>query len=239
MLIYSLIHIFVNYILNNFIHFYWAILMTTMKLSNNLQQLMRIHGNTSVSELARLTGIPQPTIHHILTGSTKNPRKKALEELSRFFSISVEQLIGNEPLPMVIPDGVKKDLQISTIPIVGWDLLKNWPASKADIKENQEILLNKTVANDSFALIIPNDSMLPRFQQNTLLIFDSGKTPKDRDFVIVHLSKGNTIEFNRLFHENNAFYLRHDLGDGNLQLTKLDPSHDRILGILIEERIQH
>ncbi|WP_131774901.1 LexA family protein [Legionella anisa] len=213
--------------------------MTTMTLSNNLQQLMRIHGNTSVSELARLTGIPQPTIHHILTGSTKNPRKKALEELSRFFSISVEQLIGNEPLPMVIPDGVKKDLKISTIPIVEWDLLKNWPTSKDDIPENQEILLNKTVANDSFALIIPNDSMLPRFQQNTLLIFDSGKTPKDRDFVIVHLSKGNTIEFNRLFYENNAFYLRHDLGDGNLQLTKLDPSHDRILGILIEERIQH
>ncbi|HCU5990588.1 TPA: LexA family transcriptional regulator [Legionella pneumophila] len=211
----------------------------TMTLSNNLQQLMRIHGNTSVSELARLTGIPQPTIHHILTGSTKNPRKKALEELSRFFSISVEQLIGQEPLPTIIPDGVKKDLQISAIPIVEWNVLTNWPASKVDIRDNQEILLNKAVANDSFALIIPDDSMLPRFQQNTLLIFDSGKTPKDRDFVIVHLSKDNKINFNRLFHENNSFYLRHDLGDGNLQLTKLDPSHDRILGVLIEERIQH
>ncbi len=210
-----------------------------MTLSNNLQQLMRIHGNTSVSELARLTGIPQPTIHHILTGSTKNPRKKALEELSRFFSISIEQLIGQEPLPTIIPDGVKKDLQISAIPIVEWNVLKNWPASKADIRDNQEILLNKTIANDSFALIIPDDSMLPRFQQNTLLIFDSGKTPKDRDFVIVHLSKSNKIDFNRLFYENNSFYLRHDLGDGNLQLTKLDPSHDRILGVLIEERIQH
>lgn len=210
-----------------------------MTLSNNLQQLMRIHGNTSVSELARLTRIPQPTIHHILTGSTKNPRKKALEELSRFFSISVEQLIGQEPLPTIIPDGVKKDLQISAIPIVEWNVLKNWPASKADIRDNQEILLNKTIANDSFALIIPDDSMLPRFQQNTLLIFDSGKTPKDRDFVIVHLSKDNKIDFNRLFYENNSFYLRHDLGDGNLQLTKLDPSHDRILGVLIEERIQH
>jgi SOS-response transcriptional repressor LexA len=140
---------------------------------------------------------------------------------------------------MVIPDGVKKDLQISTIPIVEWDLLKNWPASKTGIQESQEVILNKAVAKDSFALVIPNDSMLPRFQQNTLLIFDSGKAPKDRDFVIVYLSKGNAIEFNRLFYENNAFYLRHDLGDGNLQLTKLDPSHDRILGILIEERIQH
>jgi transcriptional regulator with XRE-family HTH domain len=213
--------------------------MTEITLIDNLQQLMRIHGNISVSELARLTEIPQPTIHHILTGSTKNPRKKALEELSRFFSISIEQLTGQEPLPAIIPEGVKKDLQISSIPIVEWDSLKSWPFSKVDIKENQEVLLNKKVASDSFALIIPNESMLPRFQQNTLLIFDSGKTPKDRDYVIVHLSKDNIIEFNRLFYESNAFYIRHDLGDGNLQLTKLDPSHDRILGILIEERIQH
>lgn len=213
--------------------------MIEQTLSGNLQQLMRIHGNISVSELARLTEIPQPTIHHILTGSTKNPRKKALAELSRFFSISVEQLMGQEPLPAIIPDGVKKDLQISTIPIIEWDLLKNWPAGKVGIHDNQDVLLNKEVASDSFALLIPNESMLPRFQPNTLLIFDSGKTPKDRDYVIVHLVKDNTIEFNRLFSENNAFYLRRDLGDGNLQLTKLDPSHDRILGVLIEERIQH
>jgi transcriptional regulator with XRE-family HTH domain len=211
----------------------------TMTLSNNLQQLMRIHGNTSVSELARLTGIPQPTIHHILTGSTKNPRKKALEELSHFFSVSVEQLIGLEPLPAIIPDIVKKDLQISTIPIVEWDLLKDWPTNRAKTQESQEILLNKKVADNSFALVIPDESRMPRFQQNTLLIFDSGKTPKDRDFVIVHLAKNNTIEFNRLFLDNNELYLRHDLVDGNLQLTKLDPSHDRILGTLIEERIQH
>jgi len=213
--------------------------MTAITLSVNLQQLMRIHGNISVSELARLTEIPQPTIHHILTGSTKNPRKKALEELSRFFSISIEQLKGLELLPAIIPERVKKDLQISTIPIVEWDSLKSWPANKVDLQENQKVLLNKEMASDSFALIIPNESMLPRFQQNTLLIFDSNKTPKDRDFVIVHLSKDNTIEFNRLFDENNTLYLRHDLCDGNLQLTKLDPSGDRILGVLIEERIQH
>lgn len=213
--------------------------MTEMTLSNNLKQLMKVHGNISVSELARLTNLPQPTIHHILTGSTRNPRKKALEELSRFFSVSVEQLAGQEPLPAIIPDVVKKNLQISTIPIVEWNLLKNWPASKADTQQRQEILLNKAVSDHSFALVVPDESMLPRFQQNTLLIFDSGKTPKDRDFVIVYLSKDNTIQFNRLFYENNTFYLRHELGDGNLQLTKLDLSQDRILGILIEERIQH
>ncbi|HAT8326968.1 TPA: helix-turn-helix domain-containing protein [Legionella pneumophila] len=213
--------------------------MTETTLSGNLHQLMRIHGNISVSELARLTDIPQPTIHHILTGSTKNPRKKALQELSRFFAVSIEQLIGAEPLPAIIPDAVKNDLQISSIPIIEWDFLKNWPSNKTKAEEQQEILLNKKLAKDSFALIIKDSAMEPLFQKNTLLVFDSGKQPKDRDLAIVYLAQKDTIAFNRLFLENNSLYLRHDLGDGNLQLTKLEHSKDRILGILIEARIQY
>ncbi|WP_231950598.1 LexA family protein [Legionella spiritensis] len=210
-----------------------------MRLSNNLQQLMRIHGNISVSELARVTGIPQPTIHHILTGSTKNPRKRALEELSRYFSVSIDELIGQEPLPTVIPDAVKEDLQIRTIPVIEWESLKKWPSESDKIQDLQEIFIDKKIDNNSFALIMPDASMEPLFQQNTLLIFDSGKIPKDRDFVIVYLSKEGEIAFNRLFIENNILYLRQGLEDGSLKLTKLDKPNDRILGTLIEARIQY
>ncbi|HEO1393659.1 LexA family protein [Legionella parisiensis] len=213
--------------------------MTEMTLSNNLQQLMRIHGNISVSELARLTGIPQPTIHHILTGSTRNPRKKALEELSRYFSVSINELTGQEPLPAVIPDAVKENLQISTIPVIEWDSLKKWPSETVKTHDTQEILIDKKIDNNSFALVMPDASMEPLFQQNSLLIFDSGKTPKDRDFVIVYLSKEDRVAFNRLFIENNTSYLRQGLEDGSLKLTKLDKPNDRILGTLIEARIQY
>lgn len=213
--------------------------MTEMTLSNNLQQLMRIHGNISVSELARLTGIPQPTIHHILTGSTRNPRKKALEELSRYFSVSINELTGQEPLPAVIPDAVKENLQISTIPVIEWESLKKWHSETVKTHDTQEILIDKKIDKNSFALVMPDASMEPLFQQNSLLIFDSGKTPKDRDFVIVYLSKEEIVAFNRLFIENNTFYLRQGLEDGSLKLTKLDKPNDRILGTLIEARIQY
>ncbi|EHL31838.1 LexA family protein [Legionella drancourtii] len=213
--------------------------MTEMTLSNNLQQLMRIHGNISVSELARLTGIPQPTIHHILTGSTRNPRKKALEELSLYFSVSINELTGQEPLPAVIPDSVKENLQISTIPVIEWASLKTWPSTTVKTQDSQEILIDKKIAKNSFALVMPDASMEPLFQQNSLLIFDSGKTPKDRDFVIVYLSKEEIVAFNRLFIENNTSYLRQGLEDGSLKLTKLDKPNDRILGTLIEARIQY
>ncbi|HBD7247127.1 TPA: LexA family transcriptional regulator [Legionella pneumophila] len=239
MVIYISLYVFVNLFLNKSIHFIGLLLMADMTLSENLQQLMRIHGNISVSELARLTGIPQPTIHHILAGSTKNPRKKALEELSRYFSVSIDELIGQEPLPAVIPDAVKENLQISTIPVIKWESLKEWPSGTARTQDTQEILIDKKIDKNSFALIMPDTSMEPLFQQNSLLIFDSGKTPKDRDFVVVYLSKEGIIAFNRLFIENNSFYLRQGLEDGNLKLTKLDAPHDQILGTLIEARIQY
>lgn len=213
--------------------------MTEMTLSNNLQQLMRIHGNISVSELARLTGIPQPTIHHILTGSTRNPRKKALEELSCYFSVSINELIGQEPLPAVIPDAVKENLQISTIPVIEWESLKKWPSETVKTQDTQEILIDKKIDKYSFALVMPDASMEPLFQQNSLLIFDSGKTPKDRDFVIVYLAKEELVAFNRLFIENNTFYLRQGLEDGSIKLTKLDKPNDQILGTLIEVRTQY
>ncbi|NSL19602.1 helix-turn-helix domain-containing protein [Tatlockia micdadei] len=213
--------------------------MTISTLSSNLKQLMRTHGNLSVSELARLTNIPQPTIHHMLYGSTKNPRKKTLEALSNYFSVSIEQLIGEEELPQVIPENIKEDLQLRTIPIIEWDTLKHWPNDKDKIKYSKEILLEKRIAPDSFAVIVKNSSMEPLFPLNTLLIFDVGKVPQDRDFVIAYIEENNNILFNRLFTENNELYLKQNLEDGNFKLIKLRKTIDKIIGVLIEARIQY
>lgn len=211
--------------------------MGDMTLSDNLQQLMRIHGNISISELARLTDIPQPTIHHILTGSTKNPRKKALEALSAYFSVSIQQLLGQEQLPTVIPDAVKEDLQISTIPVIEWEMLQEWPLTAGQAQWSREILLDKKIAKDSFALVSKDATLEPAIPHNALLIFEADKTPKERDFVVVHLGEGNIILLNSLFIENGQRYVKQNLEDGNFKLIKLDTTRDRILGTLIEARL--
>jgi len=208
-----------------------------MDLCSNLQQLMRIHGNLSVSDLARLTDVPQPTRHHILMGATRNPRKKSLEALSTFFSVSTEQLKGNEPLPNIIPKIIQEDLKISTIPIIAWDMLKEWPIPTESLGL-KEILLDKTVADHSFGLVVQDSSLEPLFPQNALLIFDFGKKPLDRDFVIVKLEQNEDTLFNRLFTDNHGSYIKQELEDGNAKLIKLDQQTTRIIGTLIEVRIQ-
>jgi hypothetical protein len=211
--------------------------VSNMDLCSNLQQLMRIHGNLSVSDLARLTDVPQPTLHHILMGATRNPRKKSLEALSTFFSVSTEQLKGNEPLPNIIPKTIQEDLKISTIPIIEWDMLKEWPIPTESLGL-REILLDKTVTDHSFGLVVQDSSLEPLFPQNALLIFDFGKKPLDRDFVIVKLEQNEDILFNRLFTDNHGSYIKQELEDGNAKLIKLDQQTTRIIGTLIEVRIQ-
>ena len=210
-----------------------------MNINNNLQQLMKIHGNISVSELARLTKIPQPTVHHILTGATKNPRKKALEALSNFFAVSINQLMNKEPLPVIIPEGIKEDLQLRTVPIIPWDMLFSWPFLNEKNLQFKEIILNKNVACNSFALVLQKITMDIQFPENSLLIFDSGKNPKDRDFVVVHMAKENEVIFNRFFLDNGEPYIKQHLSGGDFKLTRLDRDADRIIGTLIEVRIEY
>ncbi|CEK09267.1 helix-turn-helix domain-containing protein [Legionella hackeliae] len=211
--------------------------MNESRLSYNLQLLMRTHGNLSVSELARLTAIPQPTIHHIISGSTKNPRKKALQTLAQFFSISVEQLLGLTSLPNLIPETIKKDLRLKSIPVIEWDMLYDWPHRKIENNIQREIIFDKEIADNSFALKIDDTKIEPLFPQNSLLIFNLGKCPKDRDFVIA--KQNNQILFNRLFIENNENYIKQNLEDGSFKFIKLDKNTDSILATLIEVRIQY
>lgn len=60
-------------------------------LAANLRTLMEIH-ELSENKLSTETGVPQPTIHRILKGSSKEPRDSTLEPIARFFQISLERL---------------------------------------------------------------------------------------------------------------------------------------------------
>lgn len=206
-------------------------------LYDNLQNLMKLHGGLSVSELARKTHLPQPTLHHILDGTTKNPRKKALKALANYFSITISQLIGETPLPSVIPDSIKSTLNITTVPVIEWKDIKKFRESNIKTNVIKEIILEKLLDKASFALFMPNSSMEPLFPENSVLIFDPSRTPKDRDFALVYLSNSDCYVFNRYFIDGSSSYIKQDQHDGNAQLIKLT-SNDEVVAKLTEVRAQ-
>src|SRR5579862_3016503 len=154
--------------------------MDDFNLGYNLEQLMKMHGDLSVSELARKTQVPQPTLHHILNGVTKKPRKQALEALAKFFSVSIPQLTGAIPLAPILTKTIKETLKITSVPIIEWEMLNKWPVVKNYSVDLKEIIIDKKVDQHSFAILMKDSSMEPMFPMSSLLVFDYGKLPKDR-----------------------------------------------------------
>lgn len=60
-------------------------------VAKNLEWLIS-QRKTSPYELQRSTGVPQPTIHRILTGESSDPRTKTLEPLAEFFGVTVAEM---------------------------------------------------------------------------------------------------------------------------------------------------
>ncbi|HEX2549652.1 MAG TPA: XRE family transcriptional regulator [Gammaproteobacteria bacterium] len=212
--------------------------MSKQTIASNLQKLLKTHGDLSLSDLARETRIPQPTLHHIVEGKTKKPRRQALQSLADFFSISVSQLTGSIPFSPILSESIKTSLKISTVPLIKWEDAKDWQRSKNDLSRFDEIILKNQIDKNAFALRLLNSSLEPLFQEQSILIFDPSKNAKDRDFVLVFLANSESLIFNRLFIDNNKYYIKEDKHDGNVMLTKLNFSQDKIIATLIEARLQ-
>lgn len=60
-------------------------------VKKNLEWLIA-QKRTNPYELQKSTGVPQPTIHRILTGESTDPRTKTLQPLADFFQVSVADL---------------------------------------------------------------------------------------------------------------------------------------------------
>lgn len=59
------------------------------------QRLRMAMGKMSENELAKRSGVPQSTIHRILTGESKDPRRSNLERLASVLGMTYSELIGD------------------------------------------------------------------------------------------------------------------------------------------------
>src|SRR5688572_30667176 len=104
------------------------------KLSDNLNLLMaEVH--ISADELSRRTGIPASTIKKIRNRYNPNPTLATLIPLAQFFSVTLGQLVGDEPLPENRLQGLHQNNVImsqTNLPIISWQEAITWPKSATE-----------------------------------------------------------------------------------------------------------
>lgn len=181
-----------------------------------------------LAELARQINVPQPTVHRIANGICEHPHLSSLEPIARFFSITVEQLKGLEPIPWLD--------RLTKIPLLTWEEAVTWPADKMDMSTKERLFTDANIGVNGYALKMKDASMEPVFPENTLLIADPDKPPRDRSYVVAKLAHFKEPIFRQLLIDAHEHYLKALSPDFNqYKMIRLNPG-DSILSIVVQTK---
>lgn len=207
---------------------------STLEIGSILNRLLSKAG-ISEAELGRIIKVPRATINRIASGRTPDPRASTIGAIAAYFHVTVDQLLGKQPLfhhaKSVVSTG-----SYNSIPIIEWNNLNKWERMLQNIKPDNHfdwILTDPNIATGKFALRVKGDAMWPQFQENTILIIDPTHEEKNRDFVIIYLKKNNEILFRQLVIEGKYKFVKaiNDIFPA-IQLQE----SDKIIGVVIQTR---
>ncbi len=208
------------------------------ELSDNLRELMRRIPITE-AELARQSGVPQPTINRILSRATKYPRGDTLSDLANFLGVTISQLLGDDPLPSDRIPGAHNPNNRSweILPELSWEIVTKWPNVKEDLRKegwHKWVSTDAKVSSDAYALAAKGEAMAPYFIEGTKLIIDPACKPNDRDFVVICPKGQNRATLKQLFYDGDDIYLKPL--NPEFKTARMDGS-DKLLGVMIQARI--
>lgn len=200
------------------------------------------HRGIRTTELARRIGLKQPTVHRIVEGVSPSPHQSSLGPLADFFSISVEQLRGDEPLPWSLYDtwGLHGQDMIP-VPVISWEDAVHWPENFDDTKSlrSESILMPRPIHENVFALVMEDSSMSPQFPKGTVLVIDPTRSYKDRSYVLLKMKDHHRAVFRQLLLDARQYYLKCLSPD--LDGVRAEPLKEdiKICGTLIQARLNY
>lgn len=204
-------------------------------LSTILRRLM-FEQHIKTTELARQIGLPQATVHRIVSGASPRPHLTSLKPLADFFSVSIEQLKGQEPIESLLGATGGISPNVNMVPMIPWEQASNWQNMLKDQAKLRSILTDISINPRTFATQMTDSSMDPQFPLGTILIIDPEKEPQDRRFVLAQLKDPQQIVFRQLIIDGQNRYLKPLSPDlEQFAMNKLTDD-DEICGVLVQAR---
>lgn len=208
--------------------------MTTL-LSKNVHWLMAKNKIASLSELARISGIPQPTLHRMTTGEAKEPRHSTIKPIADYFGVSLSDIIDKDMSDIGIMSNVESIVARREVPLIEWDQVGklNNQLDAAYRNDAQKVPVSDAkIGRNSYALKIVNDSMAPDFPEGSIIVVDPDRTAVNGDFVVAIDPATEQSTFKRLVQDAGRWYLR-PLNAGYPTALIDYPSPD-VVGVVVE-----
>jgi SOS-response transcriptional repressor LexA len=204
------------------------------KLKANLNLLMT-EAQLNAEELSRRIGLPASTIKKIRNNDDPNPTLSTLTPLAKYFSLTISQLVGDEPFPESrIPGSYKVNPQkLNHIPLVSWQEAIIWPIEDNNIVR-PTITTEYEYSKDAYALIVEEDYW-ENLSKDTVLLVDPALQAEHRDFIIVYKNDSKIPTLKQVLFDEGHMYLKPVTQQYNIAI--LTPEH-RILGVVVEYKKQ-
>lgn len=129
-------------------------------------------------------------------------------------------------------DFINENAYKYTHPIIEWNELDK-DVVMSDLVARKEFLSNHG-DNDSFALIVNNESMQPEFRLNEQVLVDKNKNAKNGDFCIIKFSNGKCA-IRQFISDGTGEYAKAANPDWPKPIIELN-NDDFIIGVIIEAR---
>lgn len=175
-----------------------------MNLGDRIRKLMD-EREWSEGELARQSGVNQPTIHRILVGTSRDPRASNLDKIAGALGTSAEFLRHGKPGDDVDSRGVSS-IPIRKVPIISSVQAGAWTAAYSheyldDQAEYQVTTLN--VSDTAFALRVQGDSMsnpysTPSIPEGSIVIVEPHPDPDSGKIVVAMLDGSDEATIKKL-----------------------------------------
>ena len=206
------------------------------QLAENLRNLM-CEFRISESELARRVGISQPVIHRIAKGLTTNPNVDTLRPIVKYFSITLDQLLGDEPLPIesLRSGHYPRRKHWHSLPLLTWHQAIFWDQLAADFKPLQRVNTECEVSDNGFALQVTEDYYTPTFHKGTFLIIDPNLAPQVKDYLLVLIKTQEEIGIFHCLAGAKQFRLQ-SINSANQQAPTWDACV--VLGVVVEAKVK-
>lgn len=197
-------------------------------LSENLNLLMA-KARMNSNELARKTGLPATTIKRIRNSDQANPTITTLWPIAKYFAITVDALLGEEPNYSMQPfmHG------LNTIPLLTWRECIDIHALSYE-KIPKKIATEKQVSEKSFALAVEEKDLVV-FPEKSLLIVDPNKQPESGDYVIVAKSELGMASIKKYIIETDQVYLKSMIT--GLGIAPYTPEF-KIVGVIVQYKME-
>jgi len=184
----------------------------------------------NAEELSRRTGLPASTIKKIRNNNDSNPTLSTLSPLAKYFSLTISQLIGDEPFPKSrIKGSYKIDLEtLNHVPLITWQEAAHWPHVCDLIRP--AITTEHKYSQNAYALLVEEDNW-ENLVKGTALLVEPTLKVEHRDFIIVHKVGQKIPTLKQALFDEELIYLKPITQGYNI--TIFTPEH-KILGVIVE-----